>query len=53
MIPLRPALACALWLALSACRSTPEVVEAPGAGFLGALALPSVGPTRYARCLHF
>ncbi|MBN1205056.1 MAG: TlpA family protein disulfide reductase [Myxococcaceae bacterium] len=46
MSPLR-ALACALWLGLAACKSAPEAVEAPGAGFLGALALPSVGPTRY------
>jgi thiol-disulfide isomerase/thioredoxin len=47
MSPLRRALACALWLGLAACKSAPEAVEAPGAGFLGALALPWVGPTRY------
>jgi thiol-disulfide isomerase/thioredoxin len=39
-------LACALLLGLAACRSTPDAVEAPGAGFLGALALPSVGAQR-------
>jgi thiol-disulfide isomerase/thioredoxin len=42
----RHALACAVVLSMAACRSTPEVVEAPGSGFLGALALPSVGPRR-------
>jgi thiol-disulfide isomerase/thioredoxin len=36
-------LACALLLGLAACRSTPEFVEAPGGGFLAALALPAVG----------
>jgi len=39
-------LACALLLGLAACKSSPEAVEAPGAGFLGALALPAVGPQR-------
>ncbi|HEX8704981.1 MAG TPA: TlpA disulfide reductase family protein [Myxococcaceae bacterium] len=39
-------LACAVVLSLAACRSTPEAVEAPGSGFVGALALPSVGPRR-------
>ena len=47
MGPLLRAVACALGLGLAACRSTPEVVEAPGQGFLGALTLPSVGPTRH------
>lgn len=42
------ALACAALLGLlAACRSTPEAVEAPGDGFLGALELPAVGPVRY------
>ncbi|HLL01355.1 MAG TPA: TlpA disulfide reductase family protein [Myxococcaceae bacterium] len=40
------ALACAVLLSLAACRGTPDAVEAPGGGFLGALALPSVGPQR-------
>jgi thiol-disulfide isomerase/thioredoxin len=44
----RPVLACVLWLGLAACKSTPEAVEAPGEGFLGALALPAVGPQRQA-----
>ncbi len=44
MSPVRRALACALLVGLVACRSTPEAVEAPGSGFLGALALPWVGP---------
>lgn len=35
-------------LGLSACKSAPEAVEAPGEGFLGALALPVVGPQRQA-----
>ncbi|MDC0706874.1 TlpA disulfide reductase family protein [Stigmatella sp. ncwal1] len=38
---------CALLLAGAACRSTPDAVEAPGEGFLGALRLPSVGPVPY------
>jgi thiol-disulfide isomerase/thioredoxin len=40
------ALVCALVLGLAGCRSTPEAVEAPGSGFLGALALPTVGAQR-------
>jgi thiol-disulfide isomerase/thioredoxin len=40
------ALVCTLLLGLAACRSGPRPVEAPGAGFLGALALPAVGPER-------
>ncbi|HYI02201.1 TlpA disulfide reductase family protein [Hyalangium sp.] len=39
-------LACALLLGLAACKSGPDAIEAPGAGFLGALALPAVGPQR-------
>lgn len=41
-------LACALLVGLAACRSGPEAIEAPGSGFLGALALPAVGPQRAA-----
>jgi thiol-disulfide isomerase/thioredoxin len=37
-------LACVLLVGLAACKSTPDAIEAPGDGFLGALALPSVGP---------
>ncbi len=40
-------LACAVLWGLTACRSTPEPVTAPGQSFLGALELPSVGPLRY------
>lgn len=39
-------LACALVVVLAACRSAPKAIEAPGDGFLGALALPAVGPQR-------
>lgn len=42
------ALACGLLLGLAACKSAPEAIEAPGDGFLGALALPAVGPQRAA-----
>jgi thiol-disulfide isomerase/thioredoxin len=41
-------LACAVLVGLAACKSTPDAIEAPGAGFLGALALPAVGPQRAA-----
>jgi len=37
---------CVLLLGLAACKSGPQPVEAPGNGFLGALALPAVGPQR-------
>jgi thiol-disulfide isomerase/thioredoxin len=40
------ALACSVLLGLAACKSTPEPVEAPGDGFLGALTLPALGPQR-------
>lgn len=42
------ALACAWVLGLTACKSGPRPVEAPGDGFLGALALPALGPQRAA-----
>jgi peroxiredoxin len=42
------ALACALLVGLVACKGAPEAIEAPGDGFLGALALPAVGPQRAA-----
>lgn len=41
------ALACALLLGGAGCRSTPDYVEAPGQGFLRALALPAVGPAPF------
>jgi peroxiredoxin len=41
-------LVCAVLLGLAACRSGPEAIEAPGGGFLGARALPGVGPQRAA-----
>ncbi|MFL5343321.1 MAG: TlpA family protein disulfide reductase [Hyalangium sp.] len=44
----RSVLAGVLLLGLVACKSAPEAVEAPGEGFLGALALPAVGPQRQA-----
>ncbi|WP_224363034.1 TlpA family protein disulfide reductase [Hyalangium versicolor] len=40
--------ACAALVGLAGCKSGPEAVEAPGNGFLGALALPAVGPQRQA-----
>ncbi len=44
----RRTLACVLLLGLAACKSAPEAIEEPGDGFLGALALPAVGPQRAA-----
>ena len=43
---LRSLLAGVLLLGLVACKSAPEAVEAPGGGFVGALALPVVGAAR-------
>ncbi|WP_224248186.1 TlpA disulfide reductase family protein [Hyalangium gracile] len=45
---LRALLTAVLMLSLAGCKSTPEAVEAPGDGFLGALVLPAVGPQRMA-----
>jgi thiol-disulfide isomerase/thioredoxin len=44
----RAVLACVVLGALAGCKSAPEAVEAPGAGFLGALELPAVGPRQQA-----
>lgn len=44
----RALLACAVLGVLAGCKSAPEAIEAPGAGFLGALELPAVGPQQQA-----